>query len=101
MIKHILFPFDFSAQGLQTVPFVRALTSQPRASVTILSVVPLNLAVMPAGMDDDVAGWTRALQSRLDQALTTELGGLLVKRITAPGDPGLCITELAHNAGSI
>jgi len=99
MITRILFPFDFSAQGLQTAPFVRALASQLRASVTILSVVPLNLSVMPLGMDEDVAGWTRALQSRLDQALTTELVAEPVKRITVAGDPGSCITELAQNEG--
>lgn len=99
MIKQILFPFDFSAQGLQAVPFVHALASELRASVTILSVVPLNIAVMPAGMDADVAIWTRALQSRLDQALTTELGGMPVKRITNAGDPAFCITEVAHNQG--
>jgi nucleotide-binding universal stress UspA family protein len=99
MIKQILFPFDFSAQGLQAVPFVHALASQLGASVTILSVVPVNVAVMPAGMDDDVAAWTRALQSRLDQALTTEFGGVPVKRITDAGDPGFHITEVAHNQG--
>ena len=100
MIKQILFPFDFSSQGLQTAPFVRALASQLRASVTIVSVVPVNLAVMPTGMDEDVAGWTRSLQARLDKALTTELGGLAVKRIAVAGDPGSCITELAHNEGT-
>ena len=99
MIKQILFPFDFSAQGLQAVPFVQALASQFGASVTILSVVPVNLAVMPAGMDDDVAAWTRALQSRLDQALSTEFAGVPVKRITDAGDPGFHITEVAHNQG--
>ena len=99
MIRQILFPFDFSAQGLQAVPFVRALATHLHASVTILSVVPLNFAVMPAGMDDDVAAWTRELQSRLDQALTTEFGGVRVKRITNAGDPGFRITEVAHNKG--
>lgn len=99
MIRQILFPFDFSAQGLQAVPFVRAFASQLRANVTILSVVPLNLNVMPAGMDDDVAAWTRALQSRLDQALATELGGVTVNRVAVAGDPGFRITEFAHNEG--
>jgi nucleotide-binding universal stress UspA family protein len=99
MIKQILFPFDFSDQGLQAVPFVLALASQFQASVTILSVVPLNFAVMPTGMDDDVAAWTEALQSRLDQALTTELSGAPVKRITDAGDPAFRITEVAHNQG--
>jgi nucleotide-binding universal stress UspA family protein len=99
MIKQILFPFDFSAQGLQAAPFVRALASHLGASVTIVSVVPLNLAVLPVGMDEDVGAWTRALQSRLDQALTTELGGVPVKRITDAGDPGSRITAVAHNEG--
>jgi hypothetical protein len=54
---------------------------------------------MPAGMDDDVAAWTRALQSRLDQALTTELDGVPVTRITNAGDPGFRITEVAHHQG--
>ena len=39
------------------------------------------------------------LQSRLDQALTTEFGSVPVKRITDVGDPGLRITEVAHNEG--
>lgn len=99
MIKQILFPFDFSAQGLQAVPFVRALASQLGASVTVLSVVPLNLAVMPAGMGEDVSAWTQALQLRLDQALTTELGGVPVRRITDAGDPGFRITDVAHTLG--
>jgi nucleotide-binding universal stress UspA family protein len=99
MIKQILFPFDFSAGGVRAVPSVRALASQLQASVTILSVVPLNLAVLPTGMGEDVTAWTQALQSRLDQALTTEFGDVPVKRITAAGDPGFCITEVAHNLG--
>ena len=98
-MKQILFPFDFSAQGLQAVPFVRALATQLQASVTILSVVPLNLAVMPSGMGEDVADWTRALQLRLEQALTIEFGGVPVKRIADAGDPGRRITEVAHNDG--
>ena len=36
MIRRILFPFDFSDQGVQAAPFVRALASQFRASVTLL-----------------------------------------------------------------
>lgn len=99
MIEQILFPFDFSAQGLQAVPFVRALAGKLGASVTILSVVPLNVAVMPAGMDDDVAAWTEALQSRLDQALPTEFEGVPVTRIADAGDPGFRITEVAHDRG--
>ena len=39
-IKHILFPFDFSAAGTAAIPYVRALADQFHARVTILSVVP-------------------------------------------------------------
>jgi nucleotide-binding universal stress UspA family protein len=99
MIKQILFPFDFSDQGVQAVPFVVALARQLEASVTILGVVPLNLAALPIGMGEDVAAWTNALRTRLDQALTTEFGSVPVKRITDVGDPGLRITEVAHNEG--
>ena len=97
MIRRILFPFDFSAQGVQAAPFVRALASQCRASVILLSVVPINLAVLPIAMEEDVADWTRALQSRLDHALGTELGDVPVERIAVAGEPSGGITEFAHN----
>jgi nucleotide-binding universal stress UspA family protein len=97
MIRRILFPFDFSAQGVQVAPFVRALASQFRASVTLLSVVPINLAVLPIAMEEDVADWTRALQSRLNHALGAELGDVPVKRIAVAGEPSGRITEFAHN----
>ena len=97
MISRILFPFDFSAQGVQVAPFVRALASQFRASVTLLSVVPINLAVLPIAMEEDVVDWTRALQSRLDHALGAELGDVPVKRIAVAGEPSGRITEFAHN----
>jgi len=39
-IAHILFPFDFSAQGVQTAPFVKALASGLNARITLYSVMP-------------------------------------------------------------
>ena len=103
MIKHILFPFDFSAQASQVAPFVRALASRFGASITVLSVVPPTFEVMPAGMGlragEDVSDWTGALQSRLDQALITELAGVPVERIADAGDPGFRITDFAHSHG--
>ena len=39
------------------------------------------------------------LQSRLDEALITELAGLPVERITDAGDPGFRITDVAHDHG--
>jgi nucleotide-binding universal stress UspA family protein len=103
VIKHILFPFDFSAQASQVAPFVRALASRYGASITVLSVVPPTFEVMPAGMGvragEDVSDWTGALQSRLDQALITELAGVPVERIADAGDPGFRITDFAHSHG--
>jgi nucleotide-binding universal stress UspA family protein len=103
VIKHILFPFDFSAQASQVAPFVRALASRFGASITVLSVVPPTFEVMPAGMGlragEDVSDWTGALQSRLDQALITELAGVPVERIADAGDPGFRITDFAHSHG--
>jgi nucleotide-binding universal stress UspA family protein len=100
MIKHILFPFDFSAHGSQTVPFVRALASRFDASVTVLSVVPPAFEVMPADMGvragENVSDWTRALKARLDQALIPELAGVRVERIADAGDPGFRIADFAH-----
>jgi nucleotide-binding universal stress UspA family protein len=58
---------------------------------------------MPAGMGvragEHVSDWTRALQSRLDQALITELAGVPVERISGAGDPGFRITDFAHSHG--
>src|ERR1700687_2564840 len=100
MITHILFPFDFSAHGSQTVPFVRALASRFDASVTVLSVVPPVFEMMPADMGvragENVSDWTRALKSRLDQVLITELAGLRVERLADAGDPGFRIADFAY-----
>ena len=82
------------------MPFVRALASRFGARVTVLSVAPPVFEAMPAEMGlrtgEDVSDWTRALQSRLDQALITELAGLRVERIVEAGDPGFRITDFAH-----
>ena len=99
-IKHILFPFDFSDQGSRAAPFVRALATRFDARVTILSVVPPAFDVMPAGMGvragEEASDWIGALQSRLDQALITELDGVPVERIADAGDPGFRIADFAH-----
>lgn len=102
-ITHVLFPYDFSIQGSQAAPFVRALADRFHARVTVLSVVPPTFQMMPAGLGvragEDVADWLRTLKSRLDDALITELAGLPVERITDAGDPGFRITDVAHNHG--
>ncbi|MGE0449904.1 MAG: universal stress protein [Vicinamibacterales bacterium] len=99
-IRRILFPFDFSPQGLQAAPFVRSLAQRVGASVTVLSVVPLNVALMPVGMDDDVAVWTNTLRTRLDEAFAAEFEGVDVRRITDAGDPGERIVATAQTEGA-
>ncbi len=100
MIKHILFPFDFSVQGSQVGPFVRALALRFDARVTVLSVLPPTFEVMPAGMGipagEDIAASQRALQARLEEALVNELADLPVERTTDAGDPGFRIADFAH-----
>lgn len=100
-VQHILFPFDFSTQGIETAAFVRALAQCFHARVTLLSVVPPAFESMPDEMGprigDDPTAWTHALKSRLDQALTEELAGLRVERVADSGDPALRIASHAHS----
>jgi len=98
-IKHILFPFDFSAQGVQAAPFVRALAQRFNARVTLLSAVPPVWDVAPIGtsvlVGDTTTEWTRELTSQLDQALP-ELAGVTVERVAKSGDPAMMIADFAH-----
>jgi nucleotide-binding universal stress UspA family protein len=106
-IRHIIFPYDFSAQCRQIVPFVRALTERFDARITLFSVVPPTFDPISEEMGgpslrkgDDAAAWARNLQVRLDTALTHELAGLHVDRIAACGDPALQIVEFARASGA-
>ncbi len=99
MITQILFPYDFSAQCLSAVPSVHALATQLRAGVTLLSVAPLDAAVTPSSGQGDVAMRIRTLRSRLDQALCSEFADVPVERMAVAGDPGSCITDVAHARG--
>jgi nucleotide-binding universal stress UspA family protein len=98
-ITHILFPFDFSPQGLDTAPFVRALATRLDAKVTLFSVVPTTWQLPPEGMRP-LAGnsppeWTRALQERLHHVLIDELEGVRVDRVADSGDAALRIAAFA------
>ena len=99
-INHILFPFDFSPQGVQAAPFVLALAQRFGARVTLYATVPPVWDIAPIGtsvaVGESIAPWTRDLKSQLDQALAAELAGLTVERIADAGDPALRITEFAH-----
>jgi len=99
-IKHILFPLDFSAAGMATIPYVRALANQLHARVTVLSVVPPTwvtppgLIPPPSGLDPTELRNT--LQAHLD---SLPLEGLESPpgRVTAVGDPAVKIAEFTRD----
>ncbi len=100
-IKHVLFPFDFSAQGEQAAPFVRALANSFGAKTTLLSVIPPAFEAMPAGMasriSENPAELVGTLESHLEKALTDKLVGLRVDRVVDTGDPAFRITQFARS----
>jgi nucleotide-binding universal stress UspA family protein len=100
MIKHILFPFDFSKQGLLAAPFVRAIATGFKARITLIGVVPPLWDAAPGGVPVlagvDEASLHRELAARLDAMLTKEFAGVSVQCATRLGDPALKITEFAH-----
>ena len=102
-ITHILFPFDFSPQCEQTVPFVKALACRVNARVTLYSVMPPAFDAAPAGLGsrigDDPVAWKRELQQRLDHVLVDELSGVSVERVADCGDPALRAVRFAESHG--
>jgi len=105
-IRHVLFPYDFSTQGRQIVPFVRALATCFSARVTLFSVVPPPFESVSAGMGgprlrsgDEVTEWRENLQRRLDGALLEEWAGLRVERVADNGDPALRTVDFASSHG--
>ena len=102
-IKHILFPFDFSVQGVQAAPFVRALAQRFNARVTLFSTGAPAASLSPAdiGVPRDDGGRQRVpqLQLELEQALPTELAGTQVDRVADAGDPAYRILDFAHTHG--
>jgi nucleotide-binding universal stress UspA family protein len=99
-IKHILFPFDFSKQGLLAVPFVRAAAQRLVAQVTILGVVPPVWDVPLEGMPDvtvDTEEMKCELKSRLEAGPGKAFADLAVRLAVRAGDIALQITEFAHS----
>jgi nucleotide-binding universal stress UspA family protein len=99
-IKQIVFPLDFSAAGMATIPYIRALANQFHAKVTVFSVVPPawvtppGLIPPPAGSDP--AALQNALQAHLDKLAMDGFESPPL-RVTAVGDPAVKIAEFARD----
>lgn len=81
-IRHILFPYDFSEQGRQAVPFVAALAGRFASRVTLFTVAS----------HEDKTG----VQTMLDRSFIDEFHDVFVERVVSCGDPALRIADLAH-----
>lgn len=90
-IRRILFPYDFSGQGLIAAKYVTAVAKRFGANVTLLSVAP------PAYAAEQTDEWKLALKCRLDRALVGELSQVDVERVADCGDPALRIAAFAHD----
>jgi nucleotide-binding universal stress UspA family protein len=99
-IQQILLPLDFSAAGMATIPYVRALANQFHGKVTVLSVVPPawvtppGLIPPPAGSDP--VALQNALQAHLDKLAMDGFESPPL-RVTAVGDPAVKIAEFARD----
>jgi nucleotide-binding universal stress UspA family protein len=99
-IKHILFPLDFSAAGVATIPYVRTLANQLHAKVTVLSVVPPawvtppGLIPPPSGLDP--VALQNTLQAHLDELAMDGLESPPA-RLSAVGDPAVKIAEFTRD----
>jgi nucleotide-binding universal stress UspA family protein len=105
-LRHILFPYDFSAKGDHVVPFVRDLAARFGARLTLLAVVPPAYDPVPESMGgsqlhagEDSTEWRRRLQERLDGALVEELASTTTDRVVEGGDPAIRIVDFAHGHG--
>jgi nucleotide-binding universal stress UspA family protein len=100
-IKHILFPYDFSDQSKQAIPFVRAIANVFEARVTLLSVIPPVWTPPPLGMAPLVAAATpsvaRELDARLDQLAKEEMPTVKTATAAVGGDPAYKIVEFAED----
>jgi nucleotide-binding universal stress UspA family protein len=80
--RHILFPIDYSPRCYSAVPFVRALAVRYKAAVTLVHVT--------SGDGREEA------EQELETFAAQEFTDMPVTRMVEEGDPGACITDLAH-----
>ncbi len=98
--RHILFPVDFSKRCYGAVPFVKAFASRYKASVTLVHVVepPPAWASPDIGytVEFDLPGMRDEAEQKLAQFAMEQFPNMSVTRMVEQGDPGRCISDLAH-----
>ncbi len=92
LLKHILFPVDFSERARGAVPFVDAMATRFGAKVTLISVAPpvpyMDRVDSGAPALVDSEDLKSELQAQLDGALVGEFAHLSVqRRIAEAGEP--------------
>jgi nucleotide-binding universal stress UspA family protein len=100
MLRHLLFPIDFSAQSKLAMPYVRAFAQRFGAKVSLISVVPAIWTTAPAGPGTRAPANAAALEiefrSRLEKAMAGQWEGITVECIVRSGDPAGQIISYAH-----
>jgi nucleotide-binding universal stress UspA family protein len=82
-IRHILFPYDFSEQGRQAMPFVAAFARRFSAQLTLFTVASHE-------QKTEIQRW-------LDESFLDEFQEVFVRRVASCGDAALRIVDFAHN----
>ena len=99
--RHILFPVDFSPRCYGAVPFVKAFAVRYGAAVTLVHVVESPPVFVSAdagyGAEVDLPGIRNEAEQRLAAFAMEQFPHLPVTRMVEEGDPGKCITDLAHS----
>jgi len=97
MIRHILFPVDFSEPCTAISAAVRAWATHFQARVTLLHVLDTTalFAVDNPDFSIDLSRLKSMATSRLDTFLADELSGLAVDRVLAEGSPSTAIVHYA------
>jgi len=100
LIKHILFPVDFSPRCCTAAAYVKTMAARFGAQVTLISAAPFFYSPMgdpgvPVMIDTDEL--LRDLRERLNSALVTEFASLQVERVAEIGKPAQVITNFARS----
>lgn len=98
--RHILFPVDFSPRSYGAVPFVKAFAARYKAALTLVHVVeaPPVWASADGGYitEVDLPKLKEEAEQKLAAFAIEQFPHMPVTRMVEEGDPGACISDLAH-----